>query len=300
MKRVFFISALFHGVVLLLLFSWEIPLTDRLLPKDILEVSLVEKIEKKLEGKKRQKAKPAPFNPMSMEKMVENKDGGATRQMIPAKEAEKKEEPPQEKNEVKQTEMKEEKTEPEEKVPSEDRIIAARSEEAKIIQPGIASQVADGGGAKEMGAATKSPGSSGGRGDSGATFLASAGFESGKEGIALGRGGKGSGAGKGEGKSVRSSSIQASAGGMDPVHSEILRRIERAKLYPRMARKMGIEGQATIRFRLKPDGKVESVELVGSSGSDILDQASLETVHRAAPLPYKEGWLKVVIIFKIL
>jgi len=40
--------------------------------------------------------------------------------------------------------------------------------------------------------------------------------------------------------------------------------------------------------------------VVGSSGSDILDQASLETVQRAVPLPYKEGWLRVVIVFKIL
>ena len=39
------ISTIFHGTLLLLLFSWEIPLADRLLPKNILEVSLVEKIE---------------------------------------------------------------------------------------------------------------------------------------------------------------------------------------------------------------------------------------------------------------
>jgi len=42
------------------------------------------------------------------------------------------------------------------------------------------------------------------------------------------------------------------------------------------------------------------VELLESSGSEILDQASLETVQRAVPFPYKEGWLKVVIVFKIL
>jgi TonB family protein len=63
---------------------------------------------------------------------------------------------------------------------------------------------------------------------------------------------------------------------------------------------MGIEGKATLRFQIKPNGKVDSVEVVESSGSEILDEASRETVQRAAPLPFKEGWLKVVIVFKIL
>src|SRR5208283_2393619 len=45
MKRFFLISAIFHGALLLLLFSWEVPLADRLLSKNILEVSLVEKVE---------------------------------------------------------------------------------------------------------------------------------------------------------------------------------------------------------------------------------------------------------------
>jgi protein TonB len=63
---------------------------------------------------------------------------------------------------------------------------------------------------------------------------------------------------------------------------------------------MGIEGTAVVRFKLKPEGGVEAVELVDSSGSAILDKASLETVRAAAPFPYKEGWLKVGIVFKIL
>jgi protein TonB len=87
---------------------------------------------------------------------------------------------------------------------------------------------------------------------------------------------------------------------MDPIFSLILRKLETAKRYPRMARKMGIEGTAVVRFKLKPEGGVEAVELVDSSGSAILDKASLETVRAAAPFPYKEGWLKVGIVFKIL
>ena len=95
-------------------------------------------------------------------------------------------------------------------------------------------------------------------------------------------------------------SIRHSPGGeSDAVLSLILRKLEAAKRYPRMARKMGIEGTAVVRFKLKSEGRVEAVEIVDSSGSEILDKASLETVHAAAPFPYKEGWLKVGIVFKI-
>jgi protein TonB len=88
--------------------------------------------------------------------------------------------------------------------------------------------------------------------------------------------------------------------GEDAVLQAIIRKIEAAKRYPRAARRMGIEGAAVVRFKLQPRGQVEAVELLESSGSEILDKASLETVRDAAPLPFKEGWLKVGIVFKIL
>ena len=99
---------------------------------------------------------------------------------------------------------------------------------------------------------------------------------------------------------TRMSNIPTSSQEGDSILFEIMRRIEAAKRYPKVARRMGIEGKTAVRFKLKPNGKVESVEVMESSGADILDQASLETVRRAVPLPYKEGWLKVVIVFKIL
>ena len=87
---------------------------------------------------------------------------------------------------------------------------------------------------------------------------------------------------------------------LDQLQQQIIRKIEAAKRYPRVARRMGIEGTAVVRFKLKPQGQVEAVEIAESSGSEILDHASLQTVRDAAPLPYKEGWLKVSIVFKIL
>ncbi|MHB8843407.1 MAG: TonB family protein [Nitrospirota bacterium] len=69
--------------------------------------------------------------------------------------------------------------------------------------------------------------------------------------------------------------------------------IERAKTYPRLAREQGVEGVVLVRFKVAPSGDVEMVDVVKSSGSDILDQASVRTVRRAAPMPYLNGWVEV-------
>jgi TonB family protein len=69
--------------------------------------------------------------------------------------------------------------------------------------------------------------------------------------------------------------------------------IERAKNYPRFARERGIEGTVLVRFRVLPNGEIEKVDIIKSSGSDILDTASVRTVYRAAPMPYVNGWIEV-------
>jgi TonB family protein len=64
-----------------------------------------------------------------------------------------------------------------------------------------------------------------------------------------------------------------------------------------MARERGIEGVVRLRFRLKPSGDVERVEIAGSSGYDILDTASIRTVYRASPMPYVNGWVEVPMAY---
>jgi len=76
--------------------------------------------------------------------------------------------------------------------------------------------------------------------------------------------------------------------------------LERAKTYPRLARERGIEGIAHIRFKILPSGAVERVELVKSSGHDILDAASVRTVYQAGTLPYVKGWIEVPIAYYIM
>jgi TonB family protein len=337
MKRFLPISILLHGVVLLLLFSWEIPLADRLLPGSIVEVSLVEWIEGKPEGKKMEGdhktgKKSSRKEDIQGKKKVEATRGSAvidpeaqirrepstqatrrssTLRLRPegsspkslaeglvqvrasrAKEERRMEEPKPEKTEPVQKEIREERARTGGEIPAESPVLTAISEEFPVL---MARQTPTAGGITETGEPPiplkAFPPS---------VFLPSAGSQSGQEGIALGGGGKGSGAGSEGGGDSRFSRAPGASGDGDSVIAEIIRRIEKAKRYPRMARKMGVEGQATVRFKLKGNGRIEKAELLETSGSEILDQASLETVQRAGPLPYKEGWLKVVIVFKIL
>lgn len=79
----------------------------------------------------------------------------------------------------------------------------------------------------------------------------------------------------------------------------ILSRIDAAKLYPRLAIRRGMEGAATIKFRVSRDGEVDEISLVKSSGFGILDRASIKAVKKAAPFPYFDVWLKVAVSFKL-
>ena len=118
----------------------------------------------------------------------------------------------------------------------------------------------------------------------------------GEEGISLG----GEKSSSTDAPSIQMSRTESFSSEGDSILAKIVGKIEAAKRYPRTARRMGIQGTATVRFKLKPNGQLEKIELMESSGSKILDDASLETVREAAPLPYREGWLKVGIVFKIL
>ncbi len=75
--------------------------------------------------------------------------------------------------------------------------------------------------------------------------------------------------------------------------------IERAKSYPPLARKRGIEGTAAAEFTVNSRGYPENIRIVRSSGSDILDIAAKKTVLRASPFPAVNGSIEVPITFRI-
>jgi TonB family protein len=110
-----------------------------------------------------------------------------------------------------------------------------------------------------------------GRGGSGSTGLAS-------------RGGPG-GAGSGD-------------GGPDILRS-IRRQIEQNKVYPDAARREGLQGTVELRFRMAEDGSVETVEILRSSGFEILDEASQQTIRRAAPYPLVRGWIRLPLSYRL-
>ena len=82
--------------------------------------------------------------------------------------------------------------------------------------------------------------------------------------------------------------------------TEIVRRyIERAKTYPLLARKRGIEGTVYVKFRINPDGQPVEIQIIRSSGSEILDKGALKIIKNAGPFPYVNDALEVPISFRL-
>ncbi len=80
----------------------------------------------------------------------------------------------------------------------------------------------------------------------------------------------------------------------------ILGRIKRHQHYPAIARESGAEGTATVSFRLRPDGQPQGLRIKKTSGNVHLDDASLEAVRKAAPLPYLDKTLVLTIRYTLL
>lgn len=82
--------------------------------------------------------------------------------------------------------------------------------------------------------------------------------------------------------------------------ADILGRIRRHQHYPVVARESGAEGAATVSFRVLPDGRLRGLRIKKTSGNAHLDDASLEAVRKAAPLPYLEKTLVLTIRYTLL
>lgn len=62
-------------------------------------------------------------------------------------------------------------------------------------------------------------------------------------------------------------------------------RIEKAKRYPREARRKGCEGKVVISFQIDRKGEVGEIRLVQSCGYRELDEEAMATLRRASPFP---------------
>jgi protein TonB len=88
----------------------------------------------------------------------------------------------------------------------------------------------------------------------------------------------------------RTAAKATSAGGGHSVsparwQSRLMSHLERRKRYPSEARSNREEGTVYVRFRIDDGGNVLSVSLSRSSGHSSLDQAVLDMVRRASPVP---------------
>jgi len=62
-------------------------------------------------------------------------------------------------------------------------------------------------------------------------------------------------------------------------------KIEKEIVYPRIARRRGLEGKVILSFVICEDGTVHDINIVEESGYTILDKNAVATVKRAAPFP---------------
>jgi protein TonB len=68
--------------------------------------------------------------------------------------------------------------------------------------------------------------------------------------------------------------------------SALIAHIARFKRYPSEARARGEQGITVVAFTIDRDGWIRNTRIVQSSGSQTLDQASLDMLQRAQPMPH--------------
>jgi TonB family protein len=74
-----------------------------------------------------------------------------------------------------------------------------------------------------------------------------------------------------------------------PLLALLEQRITAARVYPQAAREQNIEGSVRLRASVAADGRLVGANVVGSSGSSILDNAGAALVRRVFPIPNDLG-----------
>jgi len=76
-----------------------------------------------------------------------------------------------------------------------------------------------------------------------------------------------------------------SSADVDNYLSKLSRHLARFYDYPRRARRLGQEGTPVIVFEFQRDGTLVRHDLRDSSGHELLDEAAMNMLAQAAPLP---------------
>lgn len=97
--------------------------------------------------------------------------------------------------------------------------------------------------------------------------------------------GSGPGVGSGHGSGAGGAGGGTGAGsGLDAYLSAVRARIEKAKRYPSLARRRGLEGRAAVAFELDESGRPQHLA-VRFADHPLLGEAAVQAVHSAAPFP---------------
>ena len=95
---------------------------------------------------------------------------------------------------------------------------------------------------------------------------------------------------------VEKSSLEGNTGSF---YALIRAAIEKAKTYPLIARKRGVEGTVLVSFRIDGKGLPQNVMIVKSSGYQILDDEVQKMLKKASPFPEMNGEIVIPITFKL-
>ena len=75
--------------------------------------------------------------------------------------------------------------------------------------------------------------------------------------------------------------------------------LERARSYPLLARKRGMEGTVLVCFTIDRKGLPQDVKIMKSSGYQILDEEARKMLIKASPFPGVRGEIVIPITFKL-
>ena len=95
----------------------------------------------------------------------------------------------------------------------------------------------------------------------------------------------------------RSENVQESGGAryLKANFSYIKDMINRKLEYPKIARKMGWEGQVRISFTILASGESRDIRIIHSSGREMLDKNAVEAVKNASPFPRPPAEARIIV-----
>jgi len=92
---------------------------------------------------------------------------------------------------------------------------------------------------------------------------------------------------------------QLKDGSNSSVFEAIRSAIEKAKVYPLLARKEGMEGMVQVSFTIDEKGLPQDIRILKSSGYRILDEEVKKMLKKASPFPGIKGEIIIPITFKL-